>query len=508
MNGERIDTFLKFKSIIEDVESIVGQEVNYENAASTMQLADGPPNETNFWIWRETIRTSTNAAVKEVVQTVAPTVFSDESWLDPLHFVHVSADDSSKIAYTPDAAKGLRDIQVRMSVGKYLTKYYSDTLSNEDIKKWADKHREKNEENLVHFACTGDEIEHVFLNGPTSCMSKPANSEDFKTRGIHPSRCYGGPDTVVAYTMRAGRINARTVCNIAFNPPRFSRIYGDDLIRQKLIDQGFIPGDLEGARLAKIPVPNFDNYYIVSYLDGAACYVRNEQDYLRATCAPLYSHKAQTTNGILYVDPPPTYTRCQACEKDADTRFIKTVHTGQQICAECCSATYTECITDYEGASGFVLSENVMRLDGTPYLNTLDPVQLGFVELRNGGYSHTTDALPYMLGGFMKLTTDTFVVGEIDGESVFADCDEITGIWLCAGPEYNKKLYAPGLVPAGAINIEYLESLIARVYTQTQEDTGATQHLLYYILKDRPSSVWNKVHCMLANYANSLEEAA
>jgi hypothetical protein len=40
------------------------------------------------------------------------------------HFAHISVQDGAMISYTPDAAKGELDIQVRTKPGRYLTKFY------------------------------------------------------------------------------------------------------------------------------------------------------------------------------------------------------------------------------------------------------------------------------------------------------------------------------------------------------------------------------------------------
>ena len=192
----------------------------------------------------------------------------------PGHFVHFSRDSQGLIAYTQDAAKGERDIQTPLKPGKYLTKFYPDLHP--------DKVREYvaicDNANKLFLATTPEEIEHVYLNGPASCMSHPV-AQYPNTNGLHPTRAYAGGDLAVAYIKdRAGTIKARTlvwpdkkkVGNLA---------YGDrDRMTAALKVAGYEIGrgdgsDLAGAKLKCYKFrPKSDptrDYILFPYLDGA-----------------------------------------------------------------------------------------------------------------------------------------------------------------------------------------------------------------------------------------------
>jgi len=66
----------------------------------------------NFWIARETARMQSH-------QYTTLKVDGD----DPLRFLHVSLDDSEKVAYTKDAEHGRADIQTRTTMTKYCKKF-------------------------------------------------------------------------------------------------------------------------------------------------------------------------------------------------------------------------------------------------------------------------------------------------------------------------------------------------------------------------------------------------
>ncbi len=132
------------------------------------------------------------------------------------HYCHVSVEDPSKIAFTPSERHGREDRQVRMKPGKYLRKFYSTDLSENEITEYARKFAATNEKVDFQLAETADEIEEVYTDGPHSCMSNSASV-----------RAYAGHGLAVAYiTGKDGDPTARAVCW----PEKsiFARIYGDE----------------------------------------------------------------------------------------------------------------------------------------------------------------------------------------------------------------------------------------------------------------------------------------
>lgn len=211
----------------------------------------GVPNEENFWMWREFLRHyRMPAPIGKSVYT--PPVWAGEIPAIPMHFLHVAESDQSMVAYTPDAAKGLRDVRVTIKPGKYLQKFYPD-MSEEDVRRRANRHRDEYSTEDVAFAVTPEEVVRVYTTGPSSCMKHSAKA--FPTQR-HPAEVYGACESlVVAYLDRDSGISGRAVCDISSNPPKYSRVYGDDNLRSKLERMGFVPagsGGLAGIRLPKL----------------------------------------------------------------------------------------------------------------------------------------------------------------------------------------------------------------------------------------------------------------
>ena len=178
------------------------------------------------------------------------------------HFAHVSKDRDGMVAFTLDATKGAADIQTRIKPGRYLTRYFSDVLSWREIEEFAQEFAGLHENNELLFAHTSDEIEQVYLDGPSSCMSKPARHYDSP---IHPVRVYGAGDLAVAYIKSGDSIGARVLCWPA--KKLYSRIYGDDCRLRPLLDAaGYDHGELYGARMLRIEADH--GGFVVPYLDG------------------------------------------------------------------------------------------------------------------------------------------------------------------------------------------------------------------------------------------------
>lgn len=187
------------------------------------------------------------------------------------HFPHVSKTDPSKIAFIENDEKGRADRITVMKPGRFLTKFYSDVLTPEEIGDLANRYIARSQPGTLHFAKTADEIEHVYTNGPNSCMAHDACEY---SSSEHPVRVYAAGDLQVAYIVR-GDITARAL--VWPEKKIYGRIYGDaDRLRPALEQEGYREGYLTGARLLRIEE---DGGFICPYLDGD-CTVSDNGDYL------------------------------------------------------------------------------------------------------------------------------------------------------------------------------------------------------------------------------------
>ena len=178
------------------------------------------------------------------------------------HFAHVSTDNPTMVSFTESTAKGVSDIQSRMGVGAYLTKYYGHAyLSSNTIRDMVTDYSMQFENLELKIAVTPEEITEVYSEGPNSCMGKP--SHHFKTH-IHPASVYGAGDLGVAYLKIDDRITARTVIHL--RKKKYVRIYGDNRRLMKVL-VGYSKsehGDFDGARLLRIKC---GNGFVAPYLD-------------------------------------------------------------------------------------------------------------------------------------------------------------------------------------------------------------------------------------------------
>lgn len=181
------------------------------------------------------------------------------------HYAHVSLKASALVAFTENDAKGVADRQTVMKPGRYLTKYFGHILPAEQITELATAFCAEFAPMELQFAKTADDIEHVYLNGPSSCMSHDAS--DYSS-SEHPVRVYAGPDLQVAYIARGDDdITARAVVW----PERklYSNLYGDSRrLTPLLMAAGYTRGPLSGAR---IQARQEDEQYVVPYVDGCSC---------------------------------------------------------------------------------------------------------------------------------------------------------------------------------------------------------------------------------------------
>jgi hypothetical protein len=263
------------------------------------------------------------------------------------HFAHVSTDDPTKLAFTPDAAHGRDDRQVRMRPGKYLASVLK--LGDDAVREWCSEWAIANHPTDLRFADTPDDIERVYTHGPNSCMCHPA--DDYAS-SCHPVRVYGAGDLAIAYLEpEKGHVTARALCW----PARklFGRVYGDG---GKLIPMleaaGFIEIDrrsetsFNGARLLRI---EDDIGFVCPYLDAPHYGVADDGDFLRIGG----DIDARNTNGLT----EDARARCHNCGDRFDREDCGyTDDDGNDWCDDCYSDHFSSCVS----CSGEVYRENAI----------------------------------------------------------------------------------------------------------------------------------------------------
>ena len=245
------------------------------------------------------------------------------------YFPHISKDDPSMVAYTPDRQCGEADRQVRTTIGKFLRKFLL-VVSDKEIARLEQMHRAEMDPTF-ELATDQDTIEHVYTTmvGDTGCMRY--SKSRFGFREYHPSAVYAGvPGLGVAFIRDGnGAVTARSVVYVNpedENDKRYVRVFGAAVLKTKLERSGYRLAGLEGVKLPKLRDPAFDDYqfrFVMPYLDApggphvrgedkAGTYVINPKGenhllVINSTLAVKYSNvklpvtSAQSTTAIIQV---------------------------------------------------------------------------------------------------------------------------------------------------------------------------------------------------------------
>lgn len=285
-----------------------------------------------------------------------------------LHFLHLSQKNPNRLAYTESGDKGIADSQTPIKPGRYLKKYFGDTLTESDIAMWSAKVSLLGHCDGFKIAKSEDEIERVYCAGPRSCMGYSADHYDSR---VHPVRVYGDSDISLAYLERDESISARCLIWEA-NKVR-STIYGDggtyaDELKRLLEEAGYSRGTFNGATIQRIAhnpgfvLPYFDNAAGVNdcgdhlIISGNACeYEANnengtsEEGYTCSDCGTNITedemYHSQHGDGPFcdscYSD---AYGMCEYCESETYCDNMNYVESAEMsVCDDCLSNNFVEC---------------------------------------------------------------------------------------------------------------------------------------------------------------------
>lgn len=252
-----------------------------------------PLTPENFWRYK--------AAEKFQTGTWKKTYFNDASFYSQSGkhinlWLHQSEEEPSQVGVIPDNDYGQTLRVQRMKPGRFLSRYFpmDPNRQKEYINNFNARHASEGFE--LNFARTADEIEHVYENGPSSCMVMERNDRYISSAvSEHPVRMYATPDIGIAYIKnRKGSIQQRVVCNMV--DETFTTIYGQGPLQSILESRGFHYGSIEGCRLRKV-FCRAGQEYLMPYLDDSMGVREHDDNYWIATCE--YDYECQQTSGYL-----------------------------------------------------------------------------------------------------------------------------------------------------------------------------------------------------------------
>ena len=179
------------------------------------------------------------------------------------HFPHlVMVDDVPMVGFFQSEKHGEANRVTTMRPGRYLARFFGDKLDNNEIENLTADVTVQAGAMVVGWTQDADEIEDIYVNGPSSCMSERASRYDGP---CHPARVYAGPDLAVAWLGEQDDATARAIVW----PDRkvYGGVYGDVSRMRKLLEaKGFSRGSFAGARIRMIVA---DDGIVMPYLDIA-----------------------------------------------------------------------------------------------------------------------------------------------------------------------------------------------------------------------------------------------
>lgn len=236
----------------------------------------------------------------------------------PSHFVHVSINHDGLVAYTETATKGALDIQTPIKPARYLKRFYPD-LADHVARDLAAAVRPVDP---LKLAVTADEIEHVYVTGPSSCMSKEEGEYESH---CHPVRVYGNSDLQLAYITND---DGPPIARALVWPERklHARIYGwENRMTLALAQAGYTRGSLTGARIRRIE--EGDGSLVMPYIDDDRSFDVIDEHWL-AIGGP---HAASMTEGCASLVP---LADCERCDDRTPIDDMTNV-AGEHWCPHC-----------------------------------------------------------------------------------------------------------------------------------------------------------------------------
>lgn len=283
-----------------------------------------------------------------------------------LHYLHWSVKDPEMVAYTPSLEYGIRDRQVRVKLGRYLSKHFGHLLSEKKRLELVEKHNATALANCkFHIAMTPGRIEAVYTHGPSSCMGY---SRHHFAHNFHPTRIYGAGDLGVAFMWRQDtdgrqRITARAL--VWPDKMIHGRVYGDESrFKAMLIDRGYVEDwrGFDGAAVLYKP-EIWQNVPHAPYIDAdlglsMPPYDPDVSGILLLTDERLAEWRCKNTNGLAG-----SFCTCVACDDAVDEDDALHDDDGDSYCESCFLDQHSRC----DGCDEWTRDDQLTDLDDCNY---------------------------------------------------------------------------------------------------------------------------------------------
>ena len=364
------------------------------------------------WFAEQTRTRKCHPAVVELLQTNPNDLLQYvKDWREMmLEWPHRSQEDPDKVAYTLSEDKGVRNLQTRTTLGKYLRRHMPD-CPDHTLRDFVAKFVIT--QGTCHITTDMPEMIDVIKNGPVSCMAGEHFSDRDETN--HPYSVYQPKyGWGIAYRKCNGEYTSRALVHEMDGVKTFVRSFmrrehdhqysqADNILEAWLTARGYEHCSewAHGAKLSAIPTGE-DETYIMPYLDG------NHKRVTLCSCA---------THG--------EYFKISDDEEFEANSVDGELRMSRRVACDCCGDGYHEedlhTVEYYQesGACEYCLSNRYTYATG-----------------RQGNEYHTMDNVVYCE------TDDNYYVAEYAGDNDVYMCDEtddyyhMDDLWTCAGSGY------------------------------------------------------------------------
>lgn len=379
-------------------------------------------------------------------------------------YAHISTEDKTLVAYTPDRQAGEADRQLRSSIGKLLQRAYP-CLDEDSVRDLIETHQSEVNPNIAFVE--GKAIAEVYMEegGISSCMTPKEGQRQWTLETI-PAIAYDAPGIKLA-TIRGstGKLISRCLVVEIGEEKRFIRNYGSPVLLKWLENNGYTTGGWVGVKFNTVKMEGHENRYVMPYLDALGgmtksehCTVALVDGVLTGISTKFRSYLAN--EGIPYVCPGSNgyislnagvsteslKKKCPISGEEYlpyDARTVKVWLNGQTV-----EALYSSVSKDFLHTRSGVLArpDDVVFIGGSYYLNIPAVIEdAGYVKLsaelypdnqewrgkygvRHSvhGYILREDAIRYIKDDEIKLIHKSKIeksdvrLADFDGEKVYA----------------------------------------------------------------------------------------
>lgn len=369
-------------------------------------------------------------------------VWAQEVWyvehpLTAMHQCHSSVKDPALVAYTQSASKLVRDIQTPMKPGRYLSTYFSDVLSSEQIKYWANRQ--------VSTLEAGYKL-HILKNDEWTDSEYKLRTlwEEMYGHCIVDYSCMRGEYAPSVYGMKGNHLGlvtwaktgednpflnddveayGRAIIRTDRDPPEFNRVFpfsdtdsvgSEHALQTALQAAGFNHGrDLGGIHLIYEEEADGGAAVVCPYIDGHSQYVQvthvgKRQVLLIGTCG----YEARSTGGVIET------TTCDDCGEPThqdDLHYIEDEDIS--VCERCLNSNFVYAI--HRRDSRYVRSEDAYYCESNEEYYTEDGLEYHGIILidagRHRGEYHEADEAVLTSRGWVH-TDDAVELNEEDSD--------------------------------------------------------------------------------------------